>query len=153
MPTNGSRYDTFIAGTFADNSHWAFGGIEKCLDFTYFVAGRTANGTDGRIKFDVVNSSITASLNGNASTATKLATARTISITGAVTGSGSFDGNGNLSISTSVNHSHSYLPLSGGTLSGHVVVSGAGEKYVEVVDTDTNNAMFLDSGESGNAGL
>ncbi|WP_301067050.1 hypothetical protein [uncultured Duncaniella sp.] len=38
---------------------------------------------------------------GNAGTATKLATARTISLTGAVTGSGSFDGSGNLSIATS----------------------------------------------------
>ena len=40
-------------------------------------------------------------LSGNASTATKLATARTISLTGSVTGSGSFDGSGNLSIATS----------------------------------------------------
>lgn len=55
-------------------------------------------------------------LNGNASTATKLKTARTISLTGSVTGSGSFDGSGNLSIATTTNHSHSYLPLSGGTM-------------------------------------
>lgn len=40
------------------------------------------------------------SVSGNAATATKLATARTISLTGAVTGSGSFDGSGNLSIAT-----------------------------------------------------
>lgn len=39
-------------------------------------------------------------VSGNAGTATKLATARTIALTGAVTGSGSFDGSGNLSIST-----------------------------------------------------
>ena len=60
---------------------------------------------------------------GNASTATKLANARTISLTGDVTGSGSFDGSGNLSITTVVgdnSHSHSYLPLSGGTLTGVV---------------------------------
>lgn len=48
------------------------------------------------------------SLSGNASTASKLATSRTISLTGSVTGSGSFDGSGNLSISTSTNHSHNY---------------------------------------------
>lgn len=40
-------------------------------------------------------------VSGNAGTATKLATARTISLTGAVTGSGNFDGSGNLSIATS----------------------------------------------------
>jgi hypothetical protein len=58
------------------------------------------------------------SVNGNAATATKLATARTIALTGSVTGSGSFDGSGNLSITTTTNHTHSYLPLSGGTLTG-----------------------------------
>ena len=47
-------------------------------------------------------------LSGNASTASKLKTARTISLTGAVTGTGSFDGSGNLSISTGVNHTHNY---------------------------------------------
>ena len=37
---------------------------------------------------------------GNAATASRLQNARTISLTGAVTGSGSFDGSGNLSITT-----------------------------------------------------
>lgn len=45
---------------------------------------------------------------GNASTATKLATARTFSLTGSVTGSASFDGSGNVSITTTTNHTHSY---------------------------------------------
>ena len=57
-------------------------------------------------------------LSGNAATATKLAAARTISLTGSVTGSGSFDGSGNLSIATTTNHTHNYLPLSGGTVTG-----------------------------------
>ena len=45
---------------------------------------------------------ITAALTGNASTATKLATARTISLTGNITGSASFDGNANSSIATTI---------------------------------------------------
>ena len=44
----------------------------------------------------------------NAATATKLATARNIAISGAVTGNANFDGSGNINISTSVNHSHNY---------------------------------------------
>ena len=61
---------------------------------------------------------------GNAATATKLATARTISLTGDVTGSGTFDGSGDLSITATVannSHSHSnYLPLAGGTMTGTI---------------------------------
>ena len=52
-------------------------------------------------------------LTGNAATATKLATARTISLTGSVTGSGSFDGSGNLSIATTTNHNHYQLITEG----------------------------------------
>ena len=53
------------------------------------------------------------SLLGNADTATKLKTPRTIALTGAVTGSGSFDGSGNLSIATTANHTHYYLATIG----------------------------------------
>ena len=63
------------------------------------------------------------SCTGNSATATKLATARTISLTGSVTGSASFDGSTNITISTSTNHTHSYLPLSGGTLTGDLTIN------------------------------
>ena len=50
------------------------------------------------------------SVSGNAGTATKLATSRTISLTGDVTGSGSFDGSANLSITaTVVDDSHNHI--------------------------------------------
>lgn len=52
-------------------------------------------------------------ISGNAATATKLATARTISLTGSVTGSGSFDGSSNLSIATTTNHNHYQLITEG----------------------------------------
>lgn len=68
-----------------------------------------------------ITGTLNSSLNGNASTATKLETARTISLTGSVTGSGKFDGSGNLSISTTTNHTHNYLPLSGGNMSGNIL--------------------------------
>jgi len=45
---------------------------------------------------------ITAALSGNATTASALETARTIALTGDVTGSVSFDGSGNVSISTTI---------------------------------------------------
>lgn len=55
-------------------------------------------------------------ISGNADTATKLATARTISLTGDVTGSGTFDGSSNLSITTAVSdnsHNHNSITSSG----------------------------------------
>lgn len=59
-------------------------------------------------------------ISGNAATATKLKTARTISLTGSVTGSGTFDGSGDLSIATTTNHNHdsNYVKKSGDTMTG-----------------------------------
>lgn len=48
-------------------------------------------------------------LDGNSSTTSKLATARTITLSGAVTGSVDFDGSGNVTLSTSVNHNHTSI--------------------------------------------
>ena len=67
---------------------------------------------------------INGSILGNAATASRLQNARTISLTGSVTGSGTFDGSGNLSIATTTNHSHSqYLPLAGGTMTGDITMT------------------------------
>ena len=51
---------------------------------------------------NVYATTFTGALSGNAATATKLATARTISLTGDATATGSFDGSSNLSLSTIV---------------------------------------------------
>jgi hypothetical protein len=63
----------------------------------------------GTISVARLPSYITASVTGNAGSATKLQTARTISLGGDITGSASFDGSGNITITTSVgndNHTH-----------------------------------------------
>lgn len=59
---------------------------------------RSKVGTDVRITM-----SLPSSINANAATATKLATPRTIALSGAVSGSASFDGSSSISISTSSN--------------------------------------------------
>lgn len=61
---------------------------------------------------------------GNASSSSKWGTPRTITLTGSVTGSVSIDGSSNVSLATTTNHTHSYLPLSGGTLTGSVTLQG-----------------------------
>ncbi|MGN1293674.1 MAG: hypothetical protein ACI4UD_01945, partial [Weissella soli] len=60
----------------------------------------TKAGTDTITGVKTFTQTIVGSVTGNAGTATKLATARTIAVTGDVTGSGTFDGSGNLSIAT-----------------------------------------------------
>lgn len=78
------------------------------------------------------------SAGGPATTATKLATARTISLTGSVTGSVSFDGSGDVSITTETNHTHSYLPLSGGTLTGSLGVGGTASSSERLLVTGSS---------------
>ena len=91
---------------------------------TTVVSNLNADMVDGKHASDFASSTHThnyagsSSAGGAATSAVKLATARTISLTGSVTGSGTFDGSGNLSIATTTNHTHSYLPLSGGRLTG-----------------------------------
>lgn len=68
------------------------------------------NGTTNEVEVSTVNGVVTVSLpstinadtTGNAATATKLATSRTIELTGDVTGSASFDGSANASITATI---------------------------------------------------
>ena len=126
--------------------------------FTLKNAAATFNGT-------VTATTFVGALNGNASTATKLATARTISLTGAVSGSGSFDGSGNLSIATTSkaitwdsitgkpssftasahNHDSLYLKLSGGTLTGTVSMNA----NTQLKNADTGSSWILGRDNAG----
>ena len=106
-------------------------------DYTVTKTGGGASGTWG---ISVTGSS--ASCTGNAATATKLATARTISLTGSVTGSGTFDGSGNLSISTTTNHTHNYA--------GSASAGGSANSAVKL-DTakagDSNTPVYFSGGK------
>ena len=77
----------------------------------------------------VSNGGFSGDLIGNASTATKLKTPRTITITGAVSGTASFDGSSNITIHTSLVRDANFNPAtklntSGGTISGALTVTG-----------------------------
>ena len=71
--------------------------------------------TTGGVQSALFSSSgITGTLVGNAATATKLQTPRTITLSGDVSGSTSFDGSGNVSITTTVaddSHNHTFANL------------------------------------------
>ena len=72
----------------------------------------------------VIANTFVGALSGNASTASKWAAARKITLTGSVTGSVSIDGSGDVSLSTTTNHTHAYLPLAGGTMTGNIIIKG-----------------------------
>ena len=69
-----------------------------------------SNINTGTISDSYLPDTITSDITGNAATTTKLATARTISLTGDVTGNVSFDGSANVSITaTVVDDSHNHI--------------------------------------------
>lgn len=129
-------------------------------DVSYKSSKLTFNPSTGTL----AATTFSGALSGNASTATKLATARTIALSGSVTGSASFDGSGNITIATTTNHTHSYLPLSGGTLSGNLNFSNSNgaitwnsatyQQRIQTVDdstADTNVFVFQQSSDSGSS--
>lgn len=67
----------------------------------------------GNFAASMITSNLTGDVTGNADTATKWQTARTLTLTGAVTGSVSVDGSGNVSMATSISSSSGVAVLSG----------------------------------------
>lgn len=72
------------------------------------------------------------SLDGNASTASKWQTARTLTLTGSVTGNVSFDGSSNISLTTTTNHTHTFDSLTSKptTLAGYGITDALYKKYI-----------------------
>ena len=81
-------------------------------------AGKIANADRNNGWVRIIDSSCIGSQ--SVASAGKWTTARTLTLTGSVTGSASIDGSGNVSLATTTNHTHSYLPLGGGTMTGDI---------------------------------
>lgn len=110
-------------------------------------------------------STITATLSGNASTASKWATARTLTLTGAVTGSVSIDGSGNVSMATTYATGNisaldsRYVNISGDTMTGNLTATSftASSNAFTLGDTVYTNgrlafvdgALWLQSSQNG----
>ena len=79
----------------------------KDVFVTYPAEKAVAQDNSGNV---VISGSFTGPLTGNASTATQLATARSIGLTGDVSGSANFDGSANISITATVaDDSHNHI--------------------------------------------
>jgi cytoskeletal protein CcmA (bactofilin family) len=96
-----------------------------------------------------VTGNVTGAVTGNASTATALQTARTISLAGDVTGSVSFNGTSNVSITATVqddSHNHVITNVDGlqTALNGKAALAGSG---AQAFTASTLNATTVDLGD------
>lgn len=127
---------TDIAYRIRNGSATAWNGWNTIIhsgNYTSYTVTKTGTGASGTWGINV---------SGNAATAAKLQTARTISLTGSVTGSAAFDGSNNITITTSTNHSHSqYLPLAGGTMTGSIGYGAKGYCYIGSGASDAANMV------------
>jgi hypothetical protein len=96
----------------------------------------------GTVKADAFIGSFDGTVSGNAATASKLETARTITLSGAVTGSTSFDGSSNVTISTTAT-SDPTLTLTGDA-TGSATFTDLGNATLSVT-VDGGNASTLNS--------
>lgn len=143
---------TTLAGgtalTFSDGSNSEALSLGSTLEI-----GGTANEVE--VAYDTANdkftiglpSTITADVSGNASTADALSTARTVALTGDVTGSASFDGSSNLSISTTL-AGGTALTFSDGTNSeslalGSTLEIGGTANEIEVAYSTANDKFTV----------
>ena len=107
----------------------------------------------GNFAASMITSNLTGDVTGNAGTATKWQTARTLTLTGSVTGSVSVDGSGNVSMETSVSSSSGVAILTGTVANGGTIPlpSGFSEsqcKWVVSMSADNPTSISWDISES-----
>ena len=138
---NSSGYYTDLAIPFnSDSIYWktvrngklahsAWARVLDSLNYTSYTVTKTGGGASGTWGIGI---------SGNAATASKWAAKRTISLTGAVTGSVSLDGSGNVSINTTYATGNissldsRYVNISVDTMTGLLTVSDGSHKGVKV---------------------
>lgn len=106
---------------------------------------------------DVRFNSVTATLNGNAATATKLATPRTLSLTGKAAGSTTFDGSANASINVTSVNADTASKLSTarkinitGNASGSATFDGSGDISISTTVNESKHAVNADNARHAN---
>ena len=88
---------------------------------------------------------------GTIGSASKWTTARTLSLTGAVTGSASIDGSGNVSLATSVNHTHT-TSLATDTGTSTITLAHGGKYKLTAGGTSVIFTMPADNNTTYSAG-
>ena len=147
------------------NSSGAYTGQGLMFDYVDKANNQTITGvkTFSNGLIGNVTGNVTGTVSGNSGTATKLATARTITLAGDVTGSVSFDGSANASITTTVgddshNHSIAYIAGLQTALDGKLSTSGnaasaTNATYATTAASCTGNAATATTAISANNGV
>ena len=128
-------------GSTGDN---AFIGWDESADKFIFGTTTATGASTGNLT--IASGTVVAALEGNADTATKLATARAIALTGAVTGTANFDGSAGISISTTAT-SDPTITLAG-DLSGSATLTNLGNATLTA--TIAANSVALGTDTTGN---
>lgn len=92
-----------------------------------------SDGSETKVTINDVAHATNADIAGSASTSSKWANSRTLTLTGSVTGSVSIDGSANVSLNTETNHSHTFASLT----SKPTTISGYG-----ITDAKINNTTI-----------
>ena len=111
-------------------------GKSAVVDISGSGAERTLTWSDGsetKVTINDVAHATNADSAGSASTSSKWANSRTLTLTGSVTGSVSIDGSANVSLNTETNHSHTFASLT----SKPTTISGYG-----ITDAKINNTTI-----------
>lgn len=170
LGVNRQKLAAYIMRSAAERSSWAESAeLLHTLNYTSYTVTKTGSGASGTWGI---------SISGNATTSTKLATARSINgtnfdgsgnITTATWGTArtltigntgkSVNGGGNVSWSLSEigaaasNHTHSYLPSSGGTMTGNISYRGSKATYKMIEFIDNSSDAYGNGIAIGGGGL
>lgn len=170
LGVNRQKLAAYIMRSAAERSSWAESAeLLHTLNYTSYTVTKTGSGASGTWGI---------SISGNATTSTKLATSRSINgtnfdgsgnITTATWGTArtltigntgkSVNGGGNVSWSLSEigaaasNHTHSYLPLSGGAMTGNISYRGSKATYKMIEFIDNSSDAYGNGIAIGGGGL
>lgn len=132
---SGIAYIDFYIGTSSAGNTYYWYTVGSAKSYTSATSNPTLVGT--AYEFTTVNGcksdrGYTGDISGNASTASKWQSARTLTLTGSVTGSVSIDGSANISMVTTTNHTHTFASLTSKptTISGYGITDAITKKFI-----------------------